>query len=217
MIVAFGAHPDDVVLSAGAWLSWQPEVVACTVFAGDPPPFAALSAYDRESGFSSAAEAMHVRRAEDDKACAKIGAVAQHLPLLDGQYRGGEPYEPELLQRVLREVVDVLQPSLILAPLGIVHDDHVALAAACWHAFRYRPECQLVFAEDLPYRIDDPAAAVFEVAGKGVQWFWPEACPDDEAALRAKIAALSEYRSQLWALPSFVYYVPERLWLAWHD
>ena len=212
-ILAFGAHPDDIVLSAGAWLSWHPDVIACTVFAGDPDADAPLTAYDREAGFTTARQAMEARRVEDTKACAALGAVAQHLPLLDGQYRGEHPYSHQLLCNILIEVADELMPTLILAPLGIVHSDHVALGSAAWHAFKGRPECQLVFAEDLPYRVDDPAAAVFEVAAKGLQWFWPEPCPDETAALQAKVEALKQYRSQLWAMPSYVYFVPERLWL----
>lgn len=184
-----------------------------TVFAGDPDHDAPLTAYDREAGFTTAGEAMESRRAEDTRACAAIGAIAQHLPLLDGQYRNEMPYDHELLIRVLLEVADSLNPSIIVGPLGIVHSDHVALGSAAWHAFKGRPECQYVCAEDLPYRVDDPASAVFEVAAKGLQWFWPEPCPDDDAALQAKVRAIKCYRSQLWAIPSFVYFTPERFWL----
>jgi len=212
-ILAIGAHPDDVILSAGAWLSWHTDVVVATVFAGDPDHDAPLTAYDREAGFNTAGEAMEARREEDRNACKIIGALPQHLPLLDGQYRGEHPYDHKLLVKVLLAIADELKPTLIVGPLGIVHSDHVAVGSAAWHAFKGRPECQYVCAEDLPYRVDDPAAAVFEVAAKGLQWFWPEQCPDDERALQTKIASLECYTSQLWAMPSFTYFVPERFWL----
>jgi LmbE family N-acetylglucosaminyl deacetylase len=211
-ILALSAHLGDAVLSAGAWLSWHRDVIVCTVFAGDPHD-SPLTPADREQGFADARKAMTARRAEDTRAVAAVGGIAQHLPLLDATYRGAHSYSHNLLVNVLVEVADELAPSLIVAPLGIVHPDSIALGSAAWHAFKGRDGCPLVFYEDVPARIDDPAAAVFEVASKGLQWYAPETCPDDEAALQAKIAGIKCYRSSLWAIPSVCYFVPERLHL----
>lgn len=210
MILAVSPHLDDAVLSAGAWLSWHPGAVVATVFAGEPYD-AVLTPYDREAGFTDGHEAIQARRAEDVKACAAVGAVAQHLPLVQGSYRGPHAYSHQLLTNVLVEIADELQPETIVAPLGIVHPDHIAVAAAAWHAFKGRPGCALLFAEDLPYRVGEPADAVFEVAAKGLVWH-EDICPDDERAMQAKVRAIKEYRSALWSIPSFVYFTPERLW-----
>jgi LmbE family N-acetylglucosaminyl deacetylase len=213
VILAISPHLDDAVFSAGAWLSWHTNVHILTVFAGVPDEDFPLTGWDRECGFSSGRQAVRYRQQEDAHACAVIGATWQHLPLVDGQYRNETPYPHELLELTLLTVADELRPDLILAPLGIVHSDHIAVGSSAWHAFKGRPECQLVFYEELPYRVDDPPAAVFEVAAKGLQWFAPEACPDVESAQAAKNRAIASYHSQHWAMPRYVQFVPERLWL----
>lgn len=211
VIVVVSPHLDDALLSIGAWLSWHTDVVVVTMFAGDPDDDIPITAWDSACGFSSGRHAMGVRRHEDKRAAAVLGATIQHVPLADGQYREEIPYEEVVLDATVATIVGELAPSLVLAPLGLVHSDHLAVAAACRRVLRtYRGD--VVLYEELPYRVDNPPAAVHTLDRLDVLPYSPETCPDDELAVRLKIRAVGHYTSQLWAVPRWSLYVPERMW-----
>lgn len=211
MIVVVSPHLDDALLSVGAWLSWHSDVVVVTVFAGDPDDDIPITAWDNACGFSSGRHAMGVRRHEDKRACAVLGATVQHIPLADGQYREEIPYEEGVLERTIATVVGELAPEIVVVPLGIVHSDHRAVGDACRTALLdYRGD--VVLYEELPYRVDNPPAAVHAIDELDLAWYTDGTCPDDELAVRLKIRAVGHYTSQLWAVPRWSLYVPERLW-----
>ena len=157
---------------------------------------------------------MRVRRHEDEHACAVLGATCQHIPLVDGQYRDEIAYVDGTIEETLAVVLETLRPSLVLAPLGIVHSDHVAVGAAVDAlAGSRRIDAPLVRYEEIPYRVDRPEEAVHRLDRLEVEWYAPETCPDDEAAAATKARAVAHYSSQVWAIPRWTLYVPERLWL----
>lgn len=213
MIVVLSPHLDDALLSVGAWLSWHKDVHVVTLFAGDPDDDLPITAWDSACGFSSGRHAMGVRRHEDKQACSTLRASCQHVPLVDGQYRDELPYEEGVLEQTVAAIVGELEPSLVLAPLGIVHSDHRAVGAACRRAL-LEWSGELVLYEELPYRVDNPGAAVHTLDELEVAWYAPELCPDDGAAVAHKVRAVAHYVSQLWAVPRWSLYVPERLWRA---
>jgi LmbE family N-acetylglucosaminyl deacetylase len=212
VILAISPHLDDVLLSAGAWLSWHPGAHIVTVFAGDPDDDIPITAWDSACGFSSGRHAMGVRRHEDKRAAGEIDATVQHLPLADGQYRDEIAYEEGVLEQTIATIVTELRPATVLVPLGIVHSDHRAVGDACRRALAHYTAGDVVAYEDLPYRVDSPAAAVHTLDDLEVEWYAPDLCPDDVAAIGAKARAVTHYVSQIWAIPRWSIYVPERLW-----
>jgi LmbE family N-acetylglucosaminyl deacetylase len=77
-IVVVSPHLDDAVLSLGAAIAAASargdDVRVLTVFPGDPGSDAEPSPWDARAGFGSAREAAAGRRAEDEEACALLGA-----------------------------------------------------------------------------------------------------------------------------------------------
>jgi LmbE family N-acetylglucosaminyl deacetylase len=92
-----------------------------TVFAGRPDATQPASRYDQRCGFRSAGEAAAVRRSEDERACAIVGATAVWLPFEDSQYQQ---------VRDANAVWAALEPHLSRAELLLVpgfplaHRDH---------------------------------------------------------------------------------------------
>jgi LmbE family N-acetylglucosaminyl deacetylase len=84
-VAVVSPHLDDAVLSLGAAIARVARLGAAvsvvTVFAGDPSSTAPADGWARRCGFATAGEAYGVRRAEDEKALALLGARAEHLPL----------------------------------------------------------------------------------------------------------------------------------------
>src|SRR5919106_6585166 len=92
-------HLDDAVLSAGGLIYEQTKsgvpVEIWTCMSGFPPelPEGEYSSFaqslHREWGFSSAVEGIHIRRQEDQRAAARVGASILHFDFLDCVYRRG--------------------------------------------------------------------------------------------------------------------------------
>lgn len=85
-------HLDDAVFSCGALIRDQVDrgdaVTVWTVCAGDPPngPLSAYAA-SLHARWGLGADAVARRRAEDQTACARVGAACVHLDLMDCIYR----------------------------------------------------------------------------------------------------------------------------------
>ena len=164
-LLAVSPHLDDAAFSAGALLwtaaqrGWR--VVVATVFTGNvaqPSGFALACQLDK--GLPADADYMALRREEDRRACAALGAEPVHLPLLEAPHRGYEnaaalfggvsPHDAvalavgERLAPLLAEV----RPSAVVAPLGIgSHADHLIVRDAL---VRLSPP-RLRLWEDWPY------------------------------------------------------------------
>ncbi len=205
-------HLDDAILGAGQFIAGRPDCVVATVFAGIPPAKSVLTAYDLKCGFGSAAEAIEVRRAEDLEAMSVLQAKALQLDFVDSQYGG--KLKTAALVKQLGELIDELDPEFVLAPLGLVHPDHVAVCEAALEVICDR-ETPLWLYEDLPARVQHPASvaeALNALRDKGNQL---ELGFIGTGPLATKLDAIWCYRSQM-GLPEFAnrheLLVGERFW-----
>ena len=166
-ILVLSPHFDDAVLSCGAWLSGHPGSIVATVCSGRPGPGIAPHQWDGTSGFPSGDAAATVRRAEDAAALEVLGAKQHGLGFLDGEYREATgrchedcsvrgPFKDALAETIC-DLIDALQPELVLCPMGLLHQDHIATAEAAWSALRARPDTNLLAYFDLPSALTDLA------------------------------------------------------------
>ena len=215
-VLILSPHLDDAALSCGG-LIWQlanagNHVHILTIFAGDEPttqlsPFAKQLHHDWKiiSGqvFSS-------RRTEDKQSCAGMGASYEHWDFLDCIYRkdanGNHLYptwqhiigdlrlEDEPLILKLADKFQQLSPAKqIYAPLTVGnHADHRIIRRAAEIAYD-----NLLYYEDFPYALVDGA---LQTALVDPQAWGVTVHPLPADALKAKIAAIMSYKSQLNAL-----------------
>ena len=220
--VYLSPHLDDAILSCGAQIHRRTAagkaVLVVTVGAGDEPA-GELSdlartlhrAWKLDRAARSGEEGAGVvgrRRQEDLAACARVGADALHLDLLECIYRRdrttGEPLygsiadlfgpigpsdRPTILA-VAERMADLPEHRELVVPLGVGgHVDHRIARAAAEQRFG----SDLLYYEEYPYSRSHKA--VRRVV-RGVGWK-SELVPVSEAAVEAKIEAVAAYRSQV--------------------
>ena len=204
--LAISPHLDDAAFSAGATLArlarrgWR--VIVATVFTRTvPDPQGFALACQTGKGLPPEADYMAIRRAEDEAACAALGATAYHLPFAEAPHRGYED-APSLFAEVraddlaseeigpaLSTLIAELAPTLLLGPRGIgAHVDHVVVRKA----LDALPRPRTLLWTDWPYAGRTDALDPFG--------------PHDAAARRlavpvqdqdAKLAACAAYSTQL--------------------
>ena len=146
--LAISPHLDDAAFSAGGTLArlarrgWR--VVIATVFTRSVPnPQGFALACQTDKGLPPDADYMAIRRAEDEAACAALGAEARHLPFAEAPHRGYES-APALFGGVragddgggdiagaLTTLAASLGPDLVLGPRGVgAHVDHLVVREA---------------------------------------------------------------------------------------
>jgi LmbE family N-acetylglucosaminyl deacetylase len=163
-LVAVSPHLDDAAFSAGGTLARHAReggrVTIITCFTGNvaaPRGFALACQLDK--GLSPDIDYMALRRAEDERACAAIGATPVHLPFLEAPHRGyGSapalfgPRLPadDIADRLAPVLADLVADAvLILGPLGIGdHVDHHIVREALE---RIADPEHLLLWEDWPY------------------------------------------------------------------
>jgi LmbE family N-acetylglucosaminyl deacetylase len=196
-MLVISPHLDDAVLSCGELLATRPGTVVLTVFAGTPRDGARSTDWDTRCGFRDAAEAMAVRRREDDAALAALGCTARRLSFCDAQY--GETPSVDQLVQALRPLVEDEPDGPLLYPLGLFHSDHRLVHEAVRATLREgSPRAALAY-EDSPYRGMRGVLQrrLAEFAAEGV-----DATPADEArpdakTAQAKARAVALYASQV--------------------
>ena len=207
-------HLDDAVLSCGGRI-WQQarsgeHVLVVTVFARDPSSGAPLSPFAQElhARWEHSNGAVVRRQEEDLAALALLGADPAHWPYTDCIYRqtpdGRFPYASEEAlwgevhpteTGLVAELADRLsalplaQRSTVYTPLGVGHHvDHQIVRRAAEAAGH-----TLTYYEEFPYA-EDPQAVEAVLAKRPGQ---AELVLLSEEALKAKIAAIACYRSQI--------------------
>jgi LmbE family N-acetylglucosaminyl deacetylase len=183
-----------------------------TVFAGGPPEVDPLPDWDRESGaFSPGDDVVAARRQEDMLASTALDASTHHLSHWDWQYRNptydynGPDRQVDLAEAIaadLESLVDRLQATTWVVPLGLVHPDHRATAAGWITLIRSRPDIEWLVYDDLPYSLEFPAdleraAADLQSRGFDLEPITSVGSASDESVKRR---ALHCYRSQCTAL-----------------
>jgi LmbE family N-acetylglucosaminyl deacetylase len=166
--LALSPHLDDAVFSCGGTLAtlarsgWR--VVVATLFTRsvlDPVGFALACQLDK--GLDASVDYMALRRAEDADACAQLGVEPRWMPLPEAPHRGYETaaalFGPvliadavgELVRPAIRDLLDTLQPDLVLAPQAIGgHVDHVVVAQALRET---APPMPVLWWQDFPYAV----------------------------------------------------------------
>lgn len=207
-------HLDDAVLSAGGLLSeWAAgglRIEIWTLMAGFPGG-QELSDFGRrmhaEWGTTTPDETVRLRRAEDRRAAAAIGAISRHFDFVDCLYRrddrGTPLYEEALRMPIhpfdvpvpgqIRQVLagELREDDRVLCQLGIgEHVDHLLVRTAAEMLDR-----QLTYVADVPYVLNHPE----EVADRTTT-LRGHIAPISESALEVWQHAIGEYRSQLTTL-----------------
>lgn len=202
-------HHDDAVWSIGRTLA-RLEATVVTVFSRTPPE-GLLTAFDQSCGFTSSAEAVRLRRLENQRACTLLDVDCRDGAWLDGQY-GTPTTEAELGDWFASQFK---QNIPVIAPLGIQHHDHRIVACAARDTAR-RLKVPVFVYEELPYRVLDPEETV-RCLGELRETGWriePAVFPQGDRT--QKRAAVECYQSQLTDDIRDSLTVPERLWrLTW--
>lgn len=119
-------------MSCSHWLAANPGASVVTVFAG-APDIQRLDGWNYETtGEASAQRAILTRRSEDVEALAVLRASAHWIDLPDSQYVEGSRQDLGVVRTHIGEHLETLRPCSVVAPLGIHHPDHVAVADACF-------------------------------------------------------------------------------------
>jgi len=222
-------HLDDAVLSAGGLIHDQARagtrVEIWTLVCGFPPeadlsPFAQVLHF--QWGFSSAEDAVRLRRAEDERAASIVGAQAVHFDFPDCIYRRGadgeplypldvfvepHPAEADLPAKMTAALLSRLASNdVLVCPLTVGgHADHVIVRKAVEGLGR-----PLWYYADVPYVLDHPEALVPLTNGAR-----PEAWPERSRRLQnvssggvsAWVEGISAYASQI----SMLFESPEKM------
>ena len=197
-------HLDDAVLSCAQVLAANPGAVVVTVFSGGPDHWEQLTQWDADCGFRTGQDAIAARKAEDVLALAVLGARPRWVDLPEEQY--GRPVTQEEVDDALRAgLADAAPGTVVLAPVGVHHADHVLLGNAAVRLLAERPDLEWLLYEDLPYgshHPDELAARLAELRAGGLRLE-----PHDglgSAPVAWKRAAMRRYRSQVRGLHEWI-------------
>ncbi len=203
-------HLDDAILSAGGLIYEQTKAglpVEIWSFMCGFPEESELTDFAKVLhmmwGTGTAEETTRLRREEDKKAVAILGAKAVHFDFLDCIYRRGRngealytdiyvpPHaaEADLPAQIAQTMIAWLKPDdVVVCQLGIgSHVDHVIVRKAA--EMLKRP---LVYDADMPYLLKNPQELSPKTAGmkESVE-------PVSESGLNSWIEAINAYTSQL--------------------
>lgn len=207
-------HLDDVALSCGGRVWQQAQggtlVRVITVFAGAPHPDQQLSPFAQElhARWGTPVDAVRTRRMEDLEALGILGAHAVHWHFQDCVYRRSAegrfaypdeealwgPIDPAdgSLVRHLRDRIGGLcleSSGHLYVPLAVGgHVDHRVLRRAAEQS-----GARLTYYEDFPYA-EDAESVTTAIGDRALN---PEVVSLSEEALRAKVAAVARYGSQV--------------------
>jgi LmbE family N-acetylglucosaminyl deacetylase len=211
--IYFSPHLDDAVLSAGGLIHEQTKggiPVEIWTFMSGFPNDEDLSDFAKVMhmiwGTTSGEETVRIRREEDRKAAAMLGAQPVHFEFLDCIYRRGKngealytdasvplhEAEADLPAQIAQTMIAWLKPDdVAVCQLALGgHVDHVIVRKAAEMLGR-----QLVYDVDIPYLFNHPQDFSPKTAGMkaSVQ-------PVSEAGFKSWLEAIKAYSSQLGSL-----------------
>ncbi|HUI88300.1 MAG TPA: PIG-L family deacetylase [Anaerolineales bacterium] len=181
--VFLSPHLDDAVLSAGGLIFDQARaghsVEIWTFMCGYPDGIELTDFAKRLHtlwGTTTTEETIRIRRAEDQRAAARVGAKAVHFDFLDCIYRRGKdgqflypdsifhfnPVEADLPAQIAQTIVAWLRPDdIVVVQLGVGgHVDHVIVRRAAEML-----RCPLLYDADIPYLFRYPQEIGPKTAG----------------------------------------------------
>lgn len=209
--VYLSPHLDDAVLSAGGLIYDQTQAgmpVEIWTFMAGYPDEAELTDFarmlHRAWGTGSARQTVELRRREDEKAAAAVGARVVHFDFYDCIYRRGEdgqalytdifvpPCEADaqLVEQVARTISAALRPDdVAVCQLAVgSHVDHVIVRQAAETLGR-----PLIYDADIPYLLNFPGQLDPKTDGMAE----PSVQVVSKAGLEAWLAGISAYASQI--------------------
>jgi LmbE family N-acetylglucosaminyl deacetylase len=220
-LLVISPHLDDVVLSCGALLLAHPGALVATLFAASPPVYTdPLNEHDTACGFQPGDDTMAIRRVEDEQALRAVGATPRWLRWCQNSHveRTDPLAVPDGAVDALVAVIDDVQPSCVVAPLGLSHVDHQACHASALAAYETAGSVPWLWYSDLPYVfIPRVLAARFRALHKAGYVASP-ACPTVSPDLAAKWRAFEQYPTQvpvldgLWDLRARLPRTSEQYW-----
>lgn len=198
-LIVVSPHLDDAILSLGASIAYATgkghRINVLTVFAGDPESELPAGGWDRRGEFTTEGEAVRARRAEDDAACAVVGAAPVRLSFSEADYAGAR--DEEEVWGAVREAVSGA-PAVLLPGFPLTNPDHALLADACLR--RGLPCGRIGVYAEQPYRFwerkrQSRLAVPSAVAPIGEpKWTRPAG---GASRIRTKRRAILRYRSQV--------------------
>jgi LmbE family N-acetylglucosaminyl deacetylase len=204
-------HLDDAALTCGGalavWAAAGEHPAVVTVFAGRPT--GALTAFARfqHERWGETADLVGLRREEDRRGLALLGATPLWLDYPDAIYRGERytteaaifgpvaPDEAGLGERIAAEIAGLWATTAgatLYAPLGLGHHVDHQVTRAAGEALRARG-LPVAWCEELPYAVRPGGEAQRRALTAGLR---PVVVPIGPA-LDRKIAAVAAYASQL--------------------
>jgi LmbE family N-acetylglucosaminyl deacetylase len=197
-LTVISPHLDDAVFSCGQLLTLHPNSTVVTVFAGRPPVYRELTAWDEASGFRTEDDVVALRRQEDSSALGLLGARPVWLDFCDAQY-GCPPNIDDIADHLEKAIVSASQRTVFM-PLGLFHSDHKIAHEAALRAMERLPKLSWFAYEDTLYRrvrglLEERLRLLLDAGIVAVP-----AGHSSECGLEEKRRAVQEYRSQLKAL-----------------
>lgn len=200
-------HLDDVAFSCGGTVAtlvargWR--CIVATVFTqsmANPTGFALACQTDK--GIPADVDYMAVRRTEDARATAALGAEVRWLDLPEAPHRGYrsadelfagiQPHDTihEVLASLLDELCQSVYPASIFVPQGLGnHADHLQLVRAACTSISAD---NIAWYRDTPYAIRNPAAKPTAVTAGQPEFMIPIG-----KHLATKLSGCAAYRTQL--------------------
>jgi LmbE family N-acetylglucosaminyl deacetylase len=147
---------DDAVYSCANLLIAHRGSSVVTVFAGAPNVM--HDGYNSAStGEPFALDAITVRREEDRVALDRVNATPIWLDFFESDYEDLRPdvRYADLIRDELTRVINDVRPASVIAPLGLIHPDHLAVSEACQALWSHDDVTWYVYM-DLPYGMAHP-------------------------------------------------------------
>ena len=203
-VAAVSPHLDDAALSVGGTISALSRrgahVTIVTVFAGDPRSEAPASYWDATRRQPTQGAAVRLRRGEEERAVAELGASAVALPWPDSGYPGRR--DPEAIWQQLHPILG--DADLMLLPgWPLSHADHRYTTMLVME--RLDRNAPIVFYAEQPYAAEPvtmlkgairnrTVAPLRHAYGGEIRW---RRSRFDTTARRAQDRALSHYGGEL--------------------
>jgi LmbE family N-acetylglucosaminyl deacetylase len=198
-VLVFSPHFDDAAMGAGHLLLAHPGSTVCTVFAGPPAHYPDTpTEWDALGGFRAGDDVVAIRRQEDRAALDVLGAAHHWLEFVDHQYLApAERATADDVAPALAAVVDEVQPTAVVLPLGLANPDHVVTHEAGVQVAQRRPDLAWFAYEDAGYK-HIPGMMAWRVSKlfRSDLWPTPMIVPTSQDHAR-KRAAIECYESQL--------------------
>lgn len=205
-VAVISPHLDDAVLSCGQAIAARPGSTVVTVLTRSP----GIREWERSCGFRPGDDVSGTRRREDREALALLRADPVWLDLEEGS---AARLPADAVAAPVSGTLARLGVTTVLAPLGLGHADHVAVADAVLGVDL--PGVDRLLYADQPYagrRPDDVEQRLRVLAERGVEL--EAAVLPIDGSVERKRAAIHRYVSQcrpLWGdLPLAL--APERYW-----